>query len=124
MAKDPRPKKSLHELRQAVANSRDRLSRDLSGLTYESDFPLKFRKSFQRKTGVWVSVAAVTGVLFSLLPARTKKVVVKPKLWGSSKGEEQKKGLLGAGLAIGLLKFATTMARPALMAYVSKRMRR
>lgn len=122
MAKEPGQKKSLHQLRQEIAHSRDRLARDLTGLKYELDFPLKFRKSFQRKTGVWVSVAAVAGVIFSLLPARRKKVRVDAKLSGKSKGEHQKEGILGAGLALGLLKFAATMARPAVMSYVTRRM--
>lgn len=122
MAKEPRQKKSLHELRQEIAHSRDRLARDLTGLKYELDFPLKFRKSFQRKTGVWVSVAAVAGVLFSLMPARRKKVQVSPKLSGKSKGEHQKEGILGAGLALGALKFAATLARPMVMSYFTKRM--
>ncbi len=122
MAKEPGQKKSLHQLRQEIAHSRDRLARDLTGLKYELDFPLKFRKSFQRKTGVWVSVAAVAGVLFSLMPARRKKVKVDSKVAGKSKGEHQKEGILGAGLALGLLKFAATLARPAVMSYVTKRM--
>lgn len=122
MAKEPRQTKTAHQLRQEIAHSRDRLARDLSGLKYELDFPLKFRKSFQRKTGIWVSAVTVAGILFSLMPARRKKVVVNPKLSGKSKGEHQKEGILGAGLAIGALKFAATLARPAVMSYFTKKM--
>ena len=96
MAKDPGQEKSLHELRQEVAHSRDRLARDLSGLRYELDFPLKFRKSFQRQTVLWITAAVVIGVVFAVMPARTKKVQVNTKT--KSRGEEQKKGILGAGL--------------------------
>lgn len=122
MAKESRPKKSLGELRQEIAHSRDRLARDVTGLKYELDIPLKFRKSVQRNTGVWISGAAVLGVLFTFLPKRRGKVKVDAKLSGKSKGEEQKKGLVGAGLALGILKFAATLAKPAVISYFSRRM--
>ena len=122
MAQEPRPKKSLHELRQEIAHSRDRLAQDVAGLNYELDFPLKFRKSVQRNTGVWVAASAVVGVLFSLLPARRRKVRVEGAISMKSKGAHQKEGLLGAGVAIGLLKFAATLAKPAVMKYITRRM--
>jgi hypothetical protein len=122
MAKDPGQEKSLHELRQEVAHSRDRLARDLSGLRYELDFPLKFRKSFQRQTVVWITAAIVVGVIFAVMPARTKKVQVKAKTNGRRKGEEQKKGILGAGLAVGALRLAATLLKPAVMNFAAKKM--
>ncbi|HYJ06334.1 MAG TPA: hypothetical protein VEX43_14460 [Chthoniobacterales bacterium] len=124
MAEKPGQEKSLHELRQQAAHSRDRLGRDLNGLRYELDFPLKFRKSFQRQTVLWISAAIVVGVIFAVMPAREKKVYV----WGGGKpdrkkqGEEQKKGLIGAGLAMGALRLAATLLKPALMKYATDRM--
>ena len=124
MAEKPRPEKSLHELRQQAAHSRDRLARDLSGLRYELDFPLKFRKSFQRQTVLWIGAAIVVGVIFAVMPAREKKVYVrgKGKSNGKRRGEEQKKGLIGAGLAMGALRLAATLLKPTLMKYASDRM--
>lgn len=122
MAKEPGQTRSLHQLRQEVAHSRDRLARDLGGLRYELDFPLKFRKSFQRQTLLWVGAAVVIGVVFAVMPARTKKVYVKGKTNGKGKGEEQKKGLIGAGLAVGALRLAATLLKPALMNFVAKKM--
>ena len=122
MAKEPGQEKSLHQLRQEIAHSRDRLSRDLSGLRYELDFPLKFRKSFQRQTVVWVTAAIVVGVVFAVMPSRTKKIYVKGKTNGKGKGEEQKKGLIGAGLAVGALRLAATLLKPALMNFAAKKM--
>ena len=124
MAEKPGQEKSLHELRQQAAHSRDRLARDLSGLRYELDFPLKFRKSFQRQTVLWIGAAIVVGVIFAVMPAREKKVYVrgKGKSDGKRKGEEQKKGLIGAGLAIGALRLAATLLKPALMKYAADRM--
>ena len=118
MAKEPGQEKSLHELRQEVAHSRDRLARDLSGLRYELDFPLKFRKSFQRQTVVWITAAVVIGVIFAVMPARTRKVQVKAKT--KTDGEETKKGILGAGLAVGGLRLAATLLKPAVTSFISK----
>src|SRR3954453_5853770 len=121
MAEKPEQGKSLHQLRQQAAHSRDRLGRDLGGLRYELDFPLKFRKSFQRQTVVWIGAAIVIGVLIASLPPRTKKVQVKaPK--GKSRGEHQKEGILGAGLALGALRLLATMLKPTITAFVAKQM--
>jgi hypothetical protein len=107
-----------------VAHSRDRLERDLGALRYELDFPLKFRKSFQRQTVVWITAAVVLGVILAVMPAREKKVYVRGngKPSGKRQGEEQKKGLIGAGLAVGALRLAATLLKPALMKYARDRM--
>ena len=120
MAQKPGQEKSLHELRQEAAHSRDRLARDLGGLRYELDFPLKFRKSFQRQTVIWIGAAVLVGVVLVMMPARTKKIRVKAKT--KSRGEQQKEGILGAGLAIGALKLIATMLKPTISAYVAKKM--
>jgi len=120
MAKESGQEKSLHELRQEIAHSRDRLARDLTGLRYELDFPLKFRKSFQRSTAVWIAAAMVLGVLVAIAPCRTKKVKVKAK--ARSKGEKEKEGILGAGLALGALKLAATLLKPVVVKFVSRKM--
>lgn len=117
MAQKPGQEKSLHQLRQEVAHSRDRLARDLSGLRYELDFPLKFRKSFQRQTVLWITAAVVIGVVFAVMPARTKKVQVKAK---ANDDKETKKGILGTGLAVGALRLAATLLKPAVMSFISK----
>jgi hypothetical protein len=126
MAEKPGQEKSLHELRQQAAHSRDRLGRDLSGLRYELDFPLKFRKSFQRQTVLWIGAAIVVGVIFAMMPAQEKKVYVRGRgKWdGKRKGEEQKKGLIGAGLALGALRLAGTLLKPVLMKYAADRIGR
>jgi hypothetical protein len=120
MAQEPGQAKSLHELRQEAAHSRDRLARDLSGLRYELDFPLKLRKSFQRQTALWIGAAIVVGVVFAVIPARRKKVRVKTS--GKSRGEHQNEGILGAGMALAALKLVATMLKPAITAFVAKKM--
>jgi len=119
MAKKPGQEKSLHQLRQEIAHSRDWLERDLSGLRYELDFPLKFRKSFQRQTALWITAAVVIGVVLAVIPARTKKVPVKVTAKTRS---DAKEGILGAGLALGALKLALTLFRPAITTFISKKM--
>jgi hypothetical protein len=120
MAEKPGQEKSLHELRQEAAHARDRLARDLTGLRYELDFPLKLRKSFQRQTVLWIGAAIVVGVVFAVMPARTKKVKVQARTKGD--GQKQKEGILGAGLAIGALKLVATMLKPTITAFVAKKM--
>src|SRR5205809_7191655 len=121
MAQKPEQRKSLHELRQEAAHSRDRLGRDLSGLRYKLDFPLKFRKSFQRQTVLWIGAAIGVGVVFAVLPARTKKIRINAK-GAKSRGEHQKEGILGAGLALGALKLVATMLKPTITRYVASKM--
>lgn len=122
MAKDPKQKRELHEIRQQIAHSRDRVARDLSGLRYELDFPLKFRKSFQRNTTVWISAVVLTGVVMTARATSRKKVVdARGKSGQQKKGEEQKKGLLQAGLAMGALRFAASMLRPVVISFVTRK---
>jgi hypothetical protein len=121
MAKDPKQERELHEIRQQIAHSRDRLARDLEGLRYELDFPLKFRKSFQRHTATWISAVVLTGVVMTARATSRKKVIYAGKSGEHKKGEEQKKGLLQAGLAMGVLRFAASMLRPVAISYVTRR---
>jgi hypothetical protein len=93
------------------------LARDLSGLRYELDFPLKFRQSFQRQTVLWITAAVVIGVVFAVMPARTKKLQVTAKT-----RSDPKEGILGAGLALGALQLAVTLLKPAVTNFISKKM--
>jgi hypothetical protein len=69
---------------------------------------------------IWIGAAIVIGVLIAALPPRTKKVQLKAK--AKSKGEHQKEGILGAGLALGALKLVATMLKPTITAFVAKKM--
>ena len=125
MAKDPGQAKSADQLRQEIAHSRDRLARDLEGLKYELDFPLKFRKSFQRNAKTWISAAVLTGVVFTARAASKTKIEYRSigrRSGEHKKGEDQKKGLLQAGLAMGALKFGATLLRPVIISAITKKM--
>lgn len=125
MAEEQRPQKSIEELRQEISHTRDRLGRDLTGLRYEFDFPLKFRKSFQRHSGIWMSAASLLGLLFTVRPGgKTKTLRLKAGKSGEAKkGEEQKKGLMAAGLAMGGLRLVATLLRPIVVAFLTKKVR-
>jgi hypothetical protein len=117
MAKKPGKDRSLEEIKQRVERSRYELGRDLSGLRYELDFPLKIRKSFQRQTVLWISAAVVLGLMFAMGPARKKKVYVDVK--GEKK--KTKEGILGAGLMLSLAKLAGSVIRPVLVSYATQK---
>lgn len=113
------PRKDRAAIKSDIALSRDRMGRELSGLRYELDFPRKLKNSFRDQTGIWLGAIAAVGLLIAVAPARTKKVYVPRK-----NGQHEKdngKGLLEAGALVGVLKFAATLLRPALVKFVTSK---
>ena len=82
MANEPEHDEPTEELREEIARSRERLTRDLSGLRYELDFPRKIRRSFQTQTVLWLAAAGVAGVLAGFLWGLQFPVI--KKIWTSS----------------------------------------
>jgi hypothetical protein len=109
--------KSIEELTAEIGQSRERVARDLRGLKYEVDFPAKFRRSFRQQTVSWLSAAAAVGALIALAPMRKKKIYVDAK-----SGRESQKKLVETGFALGLLKIAANLARPAVVEFVKTRL--
>jgi type IV secretory pathway component VirB8 len=107
---------STNELKTEIAGSRQRLSRELQGLRYELDFPAKFRRSFRKQTGSWISAAAAVGALIALAPMRKKKVYVNAR--SRRKGDKK---LMQTGLAMAALKLVGNLARPLVMEFVNNR---
>jgi hypothetical protein len=107
---------SINELKTEIADSRERLARELQGLRYELDFPAKFRRSFRRQTGSWISAAAAAGALIALAPMRKKKVYVDVRGW--RKGDKK---LMETGLALAAIKLVGNLARPVIMEFVKNR---
>jgi len=107
---------SINELKTEIAGSRERLSRELQGLRYELDFPAKFRRSFRKQTGSWISAAAAVGALIALAPMRKKKVYVNA---GSRRKGDKK--LMQTGLALAAIKLVGNLARPVIMEFVKNR---
>jgi hypothetical protein len=107
---------SINELKADIAGSRERLSRELRGLRYELDFQAKFRRSFRRQTGSWISAAAAVGALIALAPMRKKKVYVNAR-----DHRKPEKKLMQTGVAIAAMKLAANLARPVIMEFVKNR---
>jgi hypothetical protein len=113
MAEKP---ESINELKLEIADSRERLARELRGLRYELDLPARFRRSFRRQTGSWISAAAAVGALIALAPVRKKKIYV------DTRGRRKKdKKLMETGIALAAMKLVTNLARPVIMEFVKNR---
>ena len=113
MAEKP---ESINELKLEIADSRERLVRELRGLRYELDLPAKFRRSFRKQTGSWISTAAAVGALIALAPMRKKKIYV------DTRGRRrQDKKLMETGIALAAMKLVTNLARPVIMEFVKNR---
>jgi hypothetical protein len=109
------PRKDRAAIKSDIALSRERMGREISGLRYELDFPRKLKNSFRDQPAIWVGALAAVGLLIAIAPARKKKVYVRAK----DNSKENGKGLLEAGALVGVLKFAATLLRPALMKFVT-----
>ena len=119
MAKDAGQKRSVNEIKQRIERSRYDLGRDLDGLRYELDIPLKIKKSFQRKTTLWIAGAVVLGLMFTVRSGRKKKIYVDAK-GRRKKGTEQ---LAETGLLLAGVKFATSILKPVVVNYVVQKMK-
>ncbi len=106
------------ELRQRIASSREALTRDVDGLQYELNFPVKIKKSFQRNTVFWVGSALALGLLIALLRARTHKVYLSAL---GKKVRSPNKALFESGALLGLLKVGMALAQPILVNHFAKK---
>jgi hypothetical protein len=113
MAKEFGNDDPAEELREEIARSRERLTRDLRGLRYELDFPRKIRRSFQTQTVLWLAAAAAAGLVFTVLPRRKKKVCIDLKSGRKSTGR-----LLEAGFLLGALKIAANVLQPVIVSFL------
>jgi hypothetical protein len=109
------PRKDRAAIKSDIALSRERMGREISGLRYELDVPRKLKNSFRDQPAIWIGALAVVGLLIAIAPARKKKVYLQAK----DNSKENGKGLLEAGALVGVLKFAATLLRPALMKFVT-----
>jgi hypothetical protein len=117
MAEKSESEQSTTELRQKIASSRELVARDLGGLRYELDFPLKFKKTFQRNTALWIGSAIALGLLIALLRARTHKVYLSA---AGKKVRFPEKKLLESGALLGALKLGMTFIQPMIVSYFAK----
>lgn len=111
---------SKPELRRKIAESRQALARDVGGLQYELDFPLKIKKSFQRNTVFWVGGALAVGLLVAMLRARPQKIYVN-SAGKKVRGFKAEKNLLDAGLLVSAVKLAGPLLQPIVAGYFAKK---
>ena len=116
MAQKSGRNKSIDELTTEIAQSRERLARDLRGLRSELDFPAKFRRSFRKQTVSWLTAAAAVGALIAFAPMRKKKIYVDTK--GRRKNDKK---LMETGIALAAMKLVTNLARPVIVEFVKNR---
>jgi hypothetical protein len=107
---------SINDLKGEIAGSRGTLTRELRGLRYELDFPAKFRRSFRKQTGSWLSAAAAVGALIALAPMRKKKVYVDAR----TRRKSDKK-LMETGMTMAAMKLVGNLARPVIVEFVKNR---
>lgn len=118
MAKEFRRNQPTDELKAEIARSRDRVTRDLCRVRNELDFGRKIRRSFQQQTMTWIAAVAIVGALIAIAPMRRKKFPVPVK-----SGTKVPNKLLGTGFALGLIKIAASLIRPAVVGFVTQKMR-
>ena len=117
MAEKSGRNKSIDELTTEIAQSRERLARDVRGLHYELDLPAKFRRSFRQQTVSWLTAAAAVGTVIALAPMRKKKIYVDAKT-----SRKSKKKLAQTGFALAVLKIAAGLVRPMIVELVKSRL--
>ena len=113
MAENP---ESINELESEIAGSREQVARELQGLRYELDFPAKFRRSFRKQTGSWISAAAAVGALIALAPMRKKKVYID-----ATTRRKRNEKLMHTGLGMAAIKVVGNLARPLVMEFIKNR---
>ena len=117
MAEKSGRNKSIDELTTEIAQSRERLARDVRGLHYELDLPAKFRRSFRQQTVSWLTAAAAVGAVIALAPMRKKKIYVDAKT-----SRKSKRKLAQTGFALAVLKIAAGLARPMIVELLKSRL--
>ena len=119
MAEEPGKEQSLAEIKQRIERSRYDLGRDLSGLRYELDFPLKIKKSFQRNTVLWLAGAVVVGLMFTAGSRRKKKIYVDAR----GRRKRANETLMEAGVLLTAAKFAVSVLKPIVVSYAIQKMK-
>lgn len=97
------------ELIAELARTRARLSKSSADLARSFDVSERAKESFRSHRGIWIGTMAVAGVILAKIVMRKKAVT---SVATASK----------AGLALGAAKIAWNFARPAIIAFATKRL--
>jgi hypothetical protein len=115
MAEDARKTELIAEL----AHTRAQISESVHHLGHDLDFRTRARRAFARHPAIWIGIALLLGLFVSRLPFRRKKAAAAPRRKKDVEPVVEKAGI--AGLALAGLKMAFDLARPALTAWVTRR---
>ena len=118
------PKQDRAFIKSDIALSRERLSRELTGLRYELDFPRKIKNSFRHQPAIWIGALVLVGLVIAVAPARTKKVYVSADDSNRKKKKGNRgQGLLEAGALVAATKFVATLLRPVAINFLTNKLR-
>jgi hypothetical protein len=119
MAKNSEHNRSAAELAGEIERSRLRVSRNLTNLREELDFPAKIRRSFRRQPVGWILAAVTIGLVLSAISTRRKNIRVQPKQRPRSTDR-----LFEAGFLLGTLKLAATVLKPIIVPFLQEKVRK
>jgi hypothetical protein len=103
---------------EELERTRGDLAGASAGLQGQLNFQHRFSVAWQKNRWVWLSFMAFFGWILSRLPRRTKKVYIDK---GGARVRPPGKGFAGT-IAAQLWSVAWTVAKPALIAYLARKM--
>jgi hypothetical protein len=118
MAKESGRNNSDNQLKQEIAASRERLTRDLRSVRYELDVPRKIRRSFRSQPVLWIGGAIVFGAIVAALSHGRKIANV------AAKSTKPPKNVMAVGLTLGALRIAAQVLKPVVIKFAEKKMAR
>lgn len=98
-----------------IAATRPQMARHYAGIRQAASLSRRLRKSTSGHPSIWMAGAASLGWLLSRIPARKKRIYV------DSLGDKKVRRGFFAALIIGLLKIGADLAKPAVIAFASKK---
>jgi len=118
MAKESGRNNSANQLKEEIAISRERMTRNLRSLRYEMDVPRKIRRSFRAQPVLWIGGAIVLGAILAALSHGRKIAKV------AAKSAKPPKNVAAVGLTLGALRIAAQLFKPVVIKFVEKKMAR
>ena len=113
---------SVNDAKRRIIEDLEKIRGDLSGASVELrgqlDFQRRFSVVWQKQRWIWLTCVALFGWVLSRLPRRTKKIYIE-KGKGGARVPPPRKGFAGQ-----LWSVAWSVAKPALVAYLTKKMAR
>ena len=118
MAKKSGRNNSANQLKEEIATTRERMTRNLRSVRYELDMPRKIRRSVRSQPVLWVGGAIVLGAVVAALSHGRKIANV------AAKSTKPPKNVMAVGLTLGALKIAAQVLKPVVIKLVEKKMAR